>query len=293
MTAGTAKPVNVVVGFDGSPDAVAAIHTGANLVPDARAVVAHVWSPPFAAHPAPELWRRAGTVEGVMDLLAQRGREHSESITREGVAVAVAAGWSAEPLNRRSYGGEGLELARLAEERSPEVLIVGARGLCGVRALLGSVSDTVVHYSPVPVLVVPPGDPEPPEHTISGPVLVAHDGSAGADLALKACRSLWPARTIVIARVKRSPTDEQSTGVTVLEPHGVADSARAVADALIEHAASIGAAAIAVGSRGRSARREILLGSVAMATLHHAHRPVLAVPPPNRFETTFAESHAG
>jgi nucleotide-binding universal stress UspA family protein len=34
-----------------------------------------------------------------------------------------------------------------------------------------------------------------------------------------------------------------------------------------------------VGSRGRSAVREILLGSVAMATLHHTRRPVLVVHP--------------
>jgi len=35
---------------------------------------------------------------------------------------------------------------------------------------------------------------------------------------------------------------------------------------------------LVVGSRGRSAIREILLGSVAMATLHHAYRPVMVVP---------------
>ena len=33
-----------------------------------------------------------------------------------------------------------------------------------------------------------------------------------------------------------------------------------------------------VGSRGRTAVRKILLGSVAMATLHRAHRPVHVVP---------------
>ena len=45
--------------------------------------------------------------------------------------------------------------------------------------------------------------------------------------------------------------------------------------------AGIDAAAV-VGSRGRSAHCEILLGIAAMATLHHAHRPLLAVPPPLR-----------
>jgi nucleotide-binding universal stress UspA family protein len=35
---------------------------------------------------------------------------------------------------------------------------------------------------------------------------------------------------------------------------------------------------IVVGSRGRSALREIRLGSVAMATLHHSPCPVVVVP---------------
>jgi nucleotide-binding universal stress UspA family protein len=35
---------------------------------------------------------------------------------------------------------------------------------------------------------------------------------------------------------------------------------------------------IVAGSRGRSAARELLLGSVAMAILHRAQRPVLVVP---------------
>ena len=68
----------------------------------------------------------------------------------------------------------------------------------------------------------------------------------------------------------------------VLNGHDVPETARSVADAFAERAAAIGAAAIVVGSRGLSVHREIFLGSVAMATLHHGHRPVLAVPPPNR-----------
>jgi nucleotide-binding universal stress UspA family protein len=52
---------------------------------------------------------------------------------------------------------------------------------------------------------------------------------------------------------------------------------RGVAEALGTYAQSQAAAAVIVGSRGRSGVKEILLGSVAMATLHHAHRPVMIV----------------
>lgn len=40
------------------------------------------------------------------------------------------------------------------------------------------------------------------------------------------------------------------------------------------------AAAIVVGSRGRGAMRELLLGSVAKAALHNVRRPVLVAPKP-------------
>jgi nucleotide-binding universal stress UspA family protein len=38
------------------------------------------------------------------------------------------------------------------------------------------------------------------------------------------------------------------------------------------------AAVLVLGSRGRSAVREMVLGSVAMSTLHRAHRLVMIVP---------------
>jgi nucleotide-binding universal stress UspA family protein len=280
-------PPTVLIGFDGSPDAAVALEVGALLFPDAAASIAHVWAPPFTAHPSRELLRRAGSVDGLMELLDQQGRARAESITREGVRLARAAGWRATPVSRRSFAAEGLELTRLAEELHPVALIVGARGLSGVRAVLGSVSDAVVHYSPVPVLVVPPAKAEDRRHAAQdGPVLVACDGSSGANTALAVARSLWPLRRHVVASVACRAADDVASDelveAIVLEAHGVPETARSIADALGEHATAIGAAAIVVGSRGQSAHWEILLGSVAMATLHHSHRPVLAVPPPNR-----------
>jgi nucleotide-binding universal stress UspA family protein len=144
-----------------------------------------------------------------------------------------------------------------------------------------------VHYSPVPVLVVPqPLLVEEREAAASGPVVVGHDGSDGARAALAAATSLFTGREVIVATVGGEPVGEdeltqaRAVGAETasLEAVGVREGARAVADALARCAAERGAAVITVGSRGRSPVREILLGSVATAVLHHAHRPVLAVP---------------
>ena len=279
--------MKVLVGFDGSPDATAAIRVGAALFPEAHAHIAHVWMPPFTVHPSPAQRREARTVEGFIQLLEEQGRTRADEITRDGLRLAEATGWTAEPASRRGFAGEGLELARLAEQLDPDVLIVGARGMSGLRALLGSVSDAVAHYSPVPVLVVPRRAPhERADGPDAGPVITAYDGSEGAELAFAAARRLWPSRQHVVASVACAAAQDLApdSGLVraVLTPKGVPSTARAVADALAEHAAGAGAAVIVVGSRGQSVHREVLLGSVAMATLHHAQRPVLAVPSQDR-----------
>ena len=75
----------------------------------------------------------------------------------------------------------------------------------------------------------------------------------------------------------RRDKDEGSGGRLrrLSSPHGA--RSRGVASALVEYAREREAALLVVGSRGRSAVRQIILGSVAMATLHHAYRPVLVV----------------
>ena len=290
----------LLVGYDGSHGAATAIALAANLMPDRHAQVAHLWSPPdggSALHR--RLAHRAWTAEHLDTLVEREAAAAAKGVAASGVALAQAAGWSAEPLVRGVYGGEGHELARLAAQDGTAVVVVGSRGLGGVRGLLGSVSDLTVNRSPVPVLVVPPLLAEERAATVFGPVLIAHDGSDGAERARHTATELLPGRSHVIARVE-SPLDLRSLGVRgagaapvasdrskqdgspsgTVTLHADAFGPRAVADALAEEAAARGAGVVVVGSRGRSMIREALLGSVARAVLHHAHRPVLVVPSP-------------
>jgi nucleotide-binding universal stress UspA family protein len=232
-----------------------------------------VWTPPFAsAEVRRRLLRRAGNLDELIALVEREGASEAERLAADGVTLARAAGWTAEPLIHRSYAGEGLELARLAEQESVTAIVLGSRGLSGARAVLGSTSDAAVHYSPVPVLVVPrPLLVDERDAAASGPVLVGHDGSDGARTALVTAASLFAGRALIVATVAGEPVSQDELNqagaigaqTVSLEAVGVRDRARAVADALARCAAERGAAVIAVGSRGRSPAREILLGSVA------------------------------
>ena len=61
---------DVIAGYDGSPDAAGAIELGASLLPGRRALIAHLWAPPFAASELRlRVTRRASTVQEMMGLL--------------------------------------------------------------------------------------------------------------------------------------------------------------------------------------------------------------------------------
>ncbi|WP_432826993.1 universal stress protein [Dactylosporangium sp. CA-092794] len=282
-------PTRIVVGYDGSPAASAAMEAGARLFPDTHAWVAHLWTPPFASDNLRDrLWTGTAHLDEFVEAVEREGKREAERMAAIGVTLAEAAGWTAEPLVICSYGGEGLRFAELADKVDADVVLVGSRGLGGARAVLGSVSDMVVHYTPRPVLVVPhPLLIDEFEALAAGPVLVGFDGSAGARTALTTAARLFPARTLLPVTVDDGQTaDEPEAGDIALErltlPGGHGTHGRSVAAALAGCARARSASVVVVGSRGRSAMREILLGSVAMATLHHVHLPVLVVPSTTR-----------
>ncbi|WP_192900306.1 universal stress protein [Micromonospora sp. B006] len=275
-----------MVGYDGSPAASAAIEAGALLFPGAHAWIGHLWTPPFASEELRKrLWTGKRNINAFVEAIEREGGREADRLTSVGVMLARAAGWDAEPLVCRSYGGEGLRLAELADEKQTDVLLLGSRGLGGARAVLGSVSDMAVHYSPRPVLVVPhPLLTDEHDALAAGPVVVGWDASAGAEAALDATRRLFPERDVVLVAVDgeegETPTPDTAGGqvTTVRVSAGRGAQGRAVAEALSAVATEHKASAVVVGSRGRTAMRKILLGSVAMATLHRAHRPVMVVP---------------
>lgn len=280
-------PANVVVGYDGSPAACAAINAGAALFPNAHAWIAHIWQPPFAGKRLRRRLRAAArTADELAELIEREGAREADTIASAGVALAKAAEWDAEPVVKRTYGSDGMRLSQLAEQMHSDVLVLGDRGLDATDAVIGSVSDMAVHYSTVPVLVVPnPLLAEEFAALARGPIVVAFDGSPGADAAAEKARTLFPDREVVLAGVRDEDDDPAARqwpdDVEVLstsEPNWLGRPRdRATADALIDFADRRDAAVLVVGSRGRSAVREVLLGSVAVAAVNRSHRPVMVV----------------
>ncbi|WP_372788948.1 universal stress protein [Paraconexibacter sp.] len=272
--------MNALIGFDESADAVAALHAATALLPPAAATVLHVRGVPHGDESPVE-----------------EAREEAESlaIADRGAALVRSAGWRADSASTSSFGGAWDQILRVADEVQAEVIVLGARGLKGLPAVLGSVSDAVVHRASQPTLVVPsPGDGE--QVPLDGPVLVAYDGTPGARAALDAATTLISSRELLVCHVGGAGEPDADPVVTeaidlaraagararavpALSGHaapGLSGRAwRALADTAQEH----GAAVVVVGSRGRSAASEVVLGSVAMGVLHHAKRPVIVAPP--------------
>ena len=276
--------MSAIVGYDGSPGASAAIDAGALLFPKAHGWITYLWVPPFASDKVRARLRPlAHNVNELIEMVEREGEREAQRLVAMGVTLARAAGWDAEQLLKQTWGAEGLRIAQAAEGVHADLVLLGSRGLGGTQAVLGSVSDTVVHYCPRPVVVVPhPMLAAEYAALPEGPVVVGWDGSDGAETAFAAATRLFPERDVLLVSVDEGtdatppPSGVPGAGgrevlrLNVDRGHGF--HARAISDALIASASDRNAAVVVVGSRGRSAAREILLGSVAMGTLHHSHR---------------------
>ena len=146
----------ILVGYDGSPNAQAAIETAGRLFPGQAAVVLTVWEE-FAdvmARTGGGLGLAAGwTDPGDIDAVSEKAaRERAE----EGAGLARRAGLSAEPRVRMRIGTIAETVLKEADESTADAVVLGSRGLTGIKSvLLGSVSHAVLVRAARPVMVVP------------------------------------------------------------------------------------------------------------------------------------------
>ena len=154
-------PTRILLATDGSEEAELALKTAVDLA-DCSNSEPHVVTVAREYHPAhfevPETGR----------LLDRQVKKIEES----GGTVAEA--------HLRTGGHRDREIVRVGEEIGAGLIVMGSRGLGGLRrALMGSVSDSVVRHAHCPVLVVRP-DKSVDDHTRSWRrMLAARSGRSG------------------------------------------------------------------------------------------------------------------
>jgi nucleotide-binding universal stress UspA family protein len=184
-----------------------------------------------------------------------------------------------------------------------DLVVVGARGLGGFRGLLvGSVSQQILHHSPVPVAVIRSSS----RSTDDGPprVVVGVDGSDTARRALEWAVAEAASRSAEL-EVVHSYTVPYLGGYPYAEPMDPApfqEAAAKILDDALDHVdtsalpgapirkltlggarpglldAAQAADLLVVGARGVGGFRGMLLGSVSHAVAQHATCPVVVIP---------------
>jgi nucleotide-binding universal stress UspA family protein len=144
----------ILIAYDGSPDAQIAIERAGELMRGRPATVLTV------LEPFTDVVARIGTGMPIgavdyndMDRSAEdAGRRRAE----EGAARAREAGLKAHARVQARHGSIAEAILTAANDEGAEAIVLGTRGLTGVKSLLlGSVSHAVLQHADRPVVVVP------------------------------------------------------------------------------------------------------------------------------------------
>jgi nucleotide-binding universal stress UspA family protein len=150
--------MTILIAYDGSDDAKAAIAFAGGLFRGQPAVVLTVWERLAMTS--------ARASAGLMMTIDQSGMEDEaigqamSELAQRGADLAREAGLDAVPRCDVDSVAVWSTIVDVADELDATLIVTGTRGLGGVRSLLlGSTSDRVLHHAHRPVLVVPGPQP--------------------------------------------------------------------------------------------------------------------------------------
>ena len=147
--------MTVLIAYDGSDNAKAAIERAGAVLQHGPAVVATAWTSFEDAAPAALLALPGDMVREGTQTLDEANREEAEELAAEGAELARAAGFDPEPRAVRSKGPFFAALVHLADELDAAAIVAGSRGRSALRAaVLGSVSTGLLHHTTRPVMIV-------------------------------------------------------------------------------------------------------------------------------------------
>ncbi len=150
--------MKLLICYDGSSDARAAIVGAGKLFPGSSATVLVIWETVL------EAMTRTGAMGVGYGLSGPYGDDGTDTALKqlahetanEGVHRANAAGLAAQPriVNRRD--AIAADILATAAEEDADAIVLGTRGRSAMKSLmLGSVSAAVLHHADLPVLVIP------------------------------------------------------------------------------------------------------------------------------------------
>ena len=290
----------ILLATDGSPEAERALEMAATLSERLGAELHLVSVEPM---PDPLSWPEARIMSPELrEDIRERAEDAARKLLEGQVEKVEERGLEVSEVHAVA-GRPDTEIVRVAEEIGAGLVVLGSRGLGPVRrAVMGSVSLSVVHHSHGSVLVVRGDGGDFP-----GPILLAVDGSEQARVAAEAAAEIsastgsglhvvfvMPAADhlyghhLYSRNLKESVREQAEDDVRTfldeqvgqLEQHGgkVENTHMVVGrpDAeIVKLAEELGAGLTVVGSRGLGGVRRALVGSVSGSVVRHAHGPVL------------------
>ena len=149
-------PTKILLATDASREADLAARTAADLANSTNSelhVVTVALGNPNPIYHIHEASLRYETYEEALEAVTRE----AQKVLDEQVQQVEEAGGTVEEVHLRIGERRDQAIVHLAEELGARLIVIGSRGLGGVRrALIGSISDSVVRHAHCPVMVVRP-----------------------------------------------------------------------------------------------------------------------------------------
>ena len=150
-------PGPVVIGYDGSEHARAAVEAAGRLLEVRECILQTAWISYAAVAPAATAGAPVAVVTKAAEEIDRGLRERAQTTAHEGSRLAVAQGLEVQAGAVEADPNVWRTLIDTAHAHRAAAVVVGSRGGSAVGAVLtGSVSRALVHHAPAPVLVVRP-----------------------------------------------------------------------------------------------------------------------------------------
>lgn len=150
----------ILIAYDGSDAARAAVREAGALFAPTRALVLTVWEPGLTqVMLTPDPVGMGGTMmpydPAVARDIERASEEHAQQVAQDGARLAREVGLDAEALTAQDDLTPHDAIVAAAEAHDVRAIVIGSRGLRGLKSkLLGSTSAHVLHHALRPVVVV-------------------------------------------------------------------------------------------------------------------------------------------